>query len=258
MATSYETAQHESISVARVFALAVATIRENPVLTLGITFLFGTLPQLLINYGEGWLREARSASTSLAILAGIFGFAALSIAVPVITQAILTRITISQSQGRKASLGESVAAAFNVALPLFGLAIVAGFGVMLGLVVLIVPGLILYVTWAVAAPALVEERQGVSAALSRSAELTDGSRWRVFGISAVLCVTGILATLGVETIFSSPEGTDWITDPVYILASGVATTLTSVLWGTVQTAMYVELRAAKDGPSSSRLEEVFS
>lgn len=258
MATSYEVAHDDSMSVGRVFALAIATIRDNPVLTLVITLLFGTAPQLLLSYATSWLDAAESTSTSLAIVAGMLASVALGLAVQVMTQAILTRVTVAQSQGRKASFGESAAAALNIALPLFGLAIVAGFGVVLGLVFLIVPGVIAYVVWAVAAPALVEERQGIFAALRRSADLTDGSRWRVFGVSAVLAVTGILATGGVEALFSSSEGTDWITDPIYMLASGVATTLTGVLSGTVQAAMYVELRAVKDGPASSQLADVFA
>ena len=258
MATSFEATQGDSMSVARVFALAVATIRDNPVLTLGIALVFGALPQLLVNYASSRLQAAESANTSIAILVGMLGFLALGLALSMITQAILTRVTVSQSQGRKASFGESMTAAFNVALPLLGLATVAGLGVVLGFVFLIVPGVIAYVMWAVAAPALVEERQGVFAALGRSADLTDGSRWRVFGVSAVIFATSLLATGGVEAIFGPSDGTNGIADPVYLVLSGVATTLTGVLWGTVQAAMYVELRAVKDGPDSSRLEEVFS
>ena len=47
----------------------------------------------------------------------------------------------------------------TVIIPLIGLSILVAIGVVLGFVFLIVPGVILYLTWSVAAPALVEERR---------------------------------------------------------------------------------------------------
>lgn len=258
MATHFEFANDGSMAVGRVFALAVGTIRSNPVLTLIIALLFGTAPQMLLSYATAWFEANDSINTSSFFLAVMLASLVLGLAIQVITQAVLTRATVTQSQRRKASFGKSVSAVFNVALPLFCLAMIVGLATTVGSILLIVPGVLIYVIWAVAAPALVEERQGIFAALARSAELTAGSRWKVFGVSAVLIVAGGLPTMGLEAAFGAPKAIDSFASPIYMLTAGVATTLAGALSGTVQAAMYVDLSTLKHGPSTTRLAEVFA
>ena len=57
-----------------------------------------------------------------------------------------------------------------------------GFSVSIGLVLLIVPGVILALMWALTIPVAVLENKGLFDSVSRSAELTKGSRGRVFMI----------------------------------------------------------------------------
>ena len=63
--------------------------------------------------------------------------------------------------------------------------IVTCIGVVVGTILLIVPGLFLATIWAVSSPAIVFERLSVGSALQRSAALTEGFRWPVFGIVIV-------------------------------------------------------------------------
>jgi hypothetical protein len=64
--------------------------------------------------------------------------------------------------------------------------IVAAIGIVIGFVLIIVPGLILITIWSVAAPVVVLERPGVFAALGRSRELVRGNGWQVFGVIFIL------------------------------------------------------------------------
>ena len=97
-------------------------------------------------------------------------------------------MVVTANEGRQATFGESLSTALRVFLPLIGLSILFGLGIMFGLILLIVPGIMLMVAWAVAVPALVVERCGVIDALRRSAELTKGSRWKIFGLFLIILV----------------------------------------------------------------------
>ena len=66
------------------------------------------------------------------------------------------------------SIGGLLSSVTPVLLPLIAVSILAGLGIAIGLVLLIVPGLILVTFWSVVAPVTVLERPGVFAAFSRS------------------------------------------------------------------------------------------
>lgn len=59
---------------------------------------------------------------------------------------------------------------------------------LVGSLIFVVPGLIAYAVWAVAAPAAVMEGARPGAALIRSARLTQGRRWRVLGVTLTIVV----------------------------------------------------------------------
>lgn len=72
-----------------------------------------------------------------------------------------------------------------------------GLGVGLGLLgglLGLAAGIYLYVAFALAAPAVVLERQGVRAALKRSRGLVRGAWWRTFGILALVTVIGYIVS----------------------------------------------------------------
>jgi len=70
--------------------------------------------------------------------------------------------------------------------PLIAAGILAGLGVAIGLVLLIVPGLILLTWWAVIIPTIVIDKTGVFPAFGRSRQLVRDNGWRVFGVLVVL------------------------------------------------------------------------
>jgi hypothetical protein len=63
--------------------------------------------------------------------------------------------------------------------------------VVVGLVLLIVPGVWLLTIWVVTAPVIVIERKGGIAAFGRSVELVRGRGWDVFGVVVVSFVIAI-------------------------------------------------------------------
>ena len=255
------------VSIGRVFGRAFGTIGSNPVTTLGIAFLFSALPQTLFNQltrTMGMSQGAKLAPVATVGL-GLVGII-LGIALYAIVQGAMVRSTIDYDEGRRAGLGESVMAGLVVALPLIMMAIIVGLASMLGAVLLIVPGVILYLMWSVSAPALVDERLSIMGALGRSRFLTRGYRWRIFGMEAVLMVLAWLAAAIIALATSATGGAtlqamaDAAKQPptiLSILVMVIVQTLVSVVYGVSHASLFVELRNAKDGPSDAALADVF-
>lgn len=266
MATNAEVSPARGVSGGRVFERVIATIRHNPGPTIGLAFLFGAVPGLLTTLV---MRQAQTPELMLdpdfriGFLALTFLSVVLGLIISALTQAALTRATVAESEGRKASMGESIAAGVRVLLPLIILSILLAVGVMIGFVFLIVPGVILYCMWAVAVPALVEERRGVFGSFGRSRELTRGARWKVFGILLVVLVVYWLlsAASGIFMVssadFADPQAAFQM--PIgFIIVSLLVGTLVNLFWGMVLASLYVELRDWKDGPGTEHLEQIFA
>lgn len=264
MAADTTWADDRRISIGRVFSLAFDVMRGNPVAVFGISFLFGALPGVLINIfiRRTSLELIRSGAQS-SVLAISIGSALIAFALSMLVQGALVRATVAHAEGERAGFGQSVTAGLSVALPLFVLSILIALGVGIGFVLLIVPGIMLYIRWSVAAPALVEERKGIFEALTRSQYLTRGAGWTIFGLFLVaLAITWIISAIaGVAMVVSAGDIAQLASGDLpmgMLILSAVLSTLTSSFWATMQTALYVELRSWKDGPEAEKLAEVFA
>lgn len=266
MATAAAEAGDRNVSIGRIFSRAFGTIGSNPVATLGIAFLFGALPSLLLTYvAQTFQAESVAILGAAGMIAVVIFSAVIAIALSMVTQGALVRATVAYTDGRKASFGESAMAGLGVALPLFLLGIGSALGIAVGFLLLIVPGIILYVMWSVAAPALVEEGLGPTEAFGRSNDLTAGARWKIFGLLLVMLVlywmfSALVVALGAMWYGSMAELTQ-VADggfPIgYLVVNAIAGTITSAVWGVIQTSLYVELRDWKDGPRTEALADIF-
>ena len=86
--------------------------------------------------------------------------------------------------------------------PLLGASILAGLGVAVGLVFLIVPGLILLTWWALIPPAIVLENRGVFESFGRSRELVRGHGWNVFGVLIITYLLSAVISGVIRAIFT--------------------------------------------------------
>jgi hypothetical protein len=102
---------------------------------------------------------------------------------------------------RDSSMSELFEAAAPYVTTLILNGILYGLAVFLGFLALIVPGLILITIWAVVAPSIVVEGQGIFEAFGRSRDLVRGNGWSVFGVIVVVFLTvlivgGVFAVIG--------------------------------------------------------------
>jgi hypothetical protein len=105
-----------------------------------------------------------------------------------------------QDGRRDNTVGELFGSVSPVLLPLIAVSILAGLGIGIGFLLLIVPGLILLTFWSVVAPVLVIERPGVLGAFGRSRELVRGYGWPVFGTVVLVFLLVIAASIAAALI----------------------------------------------------------
>jgi uncharacterized membrane protein len=256
----------EQMSVSRVFSRAMGVITGNPATVFGIAFLFGALPSVLFS----WLQQ--SIRPQIMDKYAQFGFVAITLASAVIglilsalVQGALVRATISYSNGERASFADSARTGLSMVFPLIGLAILLALAVGIGFMFLLVPGIILYVMWSVATPALVAERTGVFAAFGRSRALTKGARWKVFGVELIIVLVwwAISAVVGVLLFRSiglnGMQATARTGLPIsWLIGNVLLATLINAFWSTIQTSLYVELKIWKEGHSDAALQDIFA
>jgi uncharacterized membrane protein len=175
-------------------------------------------------------------------------------------QAVILYGAFQAMRGRPVMIGDAVGRAFSRFFSLLGISILVGFGVAIGFMLLVVPGIILALRWAVAVPACVVENKGALESMRRSAELTKGHRWKIFGIwvliaivaIVVLSIAGALAGLGVV---AAPQGLGRV-----VLAGVISLILTAIVTAysyVLNTMIYHDLRTVKEGVGTEEIAAVF-
>lgn len=186
-----------------------------------------------------------------------------------ILQGMVVHTVVARLNGRAVAFGDSLSAGARFMLPLLGLGIVQTLGIMLGMMLLIVPGLILAMMWAVSAPSLVVEERGVLESLQRSRDLTRGHRWSIFGLFVVYMVlsmiigavvTGVGFAAGVTGLSGATAGALTTYTPM-IVVSTFLSALTNGVQGVLVAAgvasIYYELRTTKEGVAPDQMASVF-
>jgi hypothetical protein len=131
-------------------------------------------------------------AAAVAVIAGGLLTLPLILVGMVVSMAALTYMTARAYTGKPVTTEAGLRYGLSRFWPLLGALALAGVLVMLGLVLFIVPGIILYCMFFAVLPAVVIEKQGSTDALRRSRELARGALGRIF---ALLVVATIIASL---------------------------------------------------------------
>ncbi len=211
------------LSITAVVQLPLAVFSYLAYQLTGISSTSTRLQQLSANGTLTPQQLSTFTSSVFALLGVVFGIALLqALVVRPIATAAMTRAVGDIYLDQPASLGSAYRAVgqrlgsvVGVSLLLFGFGILlfaAGFGLVAGaiyafgssgaaLVIIVLPvvvflAILMYTRWLFAAPIVMLERIGATAALRRSWQLVRGSTPRVFGITLLVgLITGILSAI---------------------------------------------------------------
>lgn len=176
-----------------------------------------------------------------------------------ILQGAVIYATVNELNGKPATLGDCLSVGLRSFLPLIAIGILSYIATLVGLVLLIVPGLMLMVTWIVNLPVYIAERVGIFATFGRSTELTRGNRWRIFGLVIIYLVAfaiieALAGVFGNASRIASGAGIPMIQSYVLLPLISVAS---GMLTSTGIAVLYVELRRLRDGVGPAGLAAIF-
>ena len=266
MATGYNQIGR-SVSIGRVLSRTFGAITSNPGVMLLIAFVFGALPQTAISYYQQTLDAPMRAGLlrprdyfTIVILAALA-----NMVLNLIVQGGLVRATMTAAEGGRATLGECLSTGLRRALPLLGVAVLSALGIGFGFLLLIVPGVILYLMWSVAIPVAVVERRGVIGSLSRSNELTSGAKGTIFALMLIVWVIMMAAAMVSGAAMVAIYGVQGLAAVVqnglplgFLIVNGLVSTVVTVFASAIPTALYVELREWKEGAIGESLSDIFA
>jgi hypothetical protein len=143
----------------------------------------------------------------LGLIGGFFGVvlaAIVELIAAFLLQAALIKAVQDVRDGRAdLSLSETVSAATPYIWPVAIASILAGIAIVVGLFLVIVPGLILITIWAAIIPVIVIERSDPLAAFGRSRDLVRGHGWHVFGTLVLAWIILIVVNIVLGAVFAA-------------------------------------------------------
>jgi hypothetical protein len=186
-----------------------------------------------------------------ALLLGALGFV-LWMVLSTLSQAILLYAAFQDMLGKRLDLGKSILVGLRRLFPALGVSIGVMLLGLLGLVAFVIPGLILFTNCFVAIPVCVVEERGVSDSMRRSADLTAGHRWQIFGPTVLLLVADAIVDNAIDTTLSAFAGS---------LPALVGHAIWSGVWGAFfaifAVVAYHDLRVAREGVDTAQIAVVF-
>jgi len=248
-------------------------------------FVIGTIAYLPIQLFSLWFAtQAQLISTGAVSAAqvGLFAFLFLFVAIvfSMLSQAIILHMAFQNMRNLSANILDSLKLGLRRFFPVLLLGICIGIlmilvaialGLAVGLTALIsgntissvlaaiaaaLLGLavaaILYTMWFVAVAACVVDRRWPFSALRRSAQLTKGFRWRIFGLLLLLLVTSIIASLVIRLLLSPLGGI-----PLTFFAGLAWAAIWGAFYAIVVAVSYHDLCVAKEGMDIELIASVF-
>jgi hypothetical protein len=193
-----------------------------------LVFVVLSLVSLLLSFLLGWFGAV------LATVVGLVGVFWL--------QGALCEAVADVRDGRAdLSISETLQKVRPRLAPLLGAGVLAGLGVAVGLLLLIVPGLLLLTWWSVIIPVIVLERVAAMESFGRSRELVRGHGWNVFGVIVLTVLILLLVAIVLAIILAILLA--WLPDEVRgYIQTLVSNSLTAPFLALAWTVMYFRLR----------------
>jgi len=181
-----------------------------------------------------------------------------------ISQAVVLYGAFQVMRGRPIDLAESVRIGLRRFFPIVGLAICMSVAVGFASLLLLIPGLILFMMWFVATPVCVVEQLGPFRSLARSRVLTKGHRWKLFGLVLLIMVPALIVGAIMGAVVFATLGSGGFLAMTTALGSTLGKVV-NLIWSAVWTAFYAivivvayhDLRVAKEGVDTEQIAAVF-
>jgi hypothetical protein len=222
---------------------AIQTLSRN-VLPFSIVTGIAALPGVL-------LFQPNPAGDPVVLLAMYGGGLLLWVVLSGLSQAVVLNAAFEDMRNRPVDMLASLRASWRRFPAVLGVTLVGGLLTGLAAIALIFPAFMVATMFYVATPVCVVERLGSFRSLGRSAALTKGARWRVFGM---MIVVGLLGAIGTGLVEALAYGVGPAIAPVVkVIWQGLLGAYGAIL----VVVTYHDLRVAKEGVDTDQIAAVF-
>lgn len=247
----------DKLEIGRVIQQTFEVLGRNFVTFLVLATILAGVPAVIVGLIQMQATETNSATAwawlvTTGLIGGVMGL---------VLQGALTYGTIHYLNDRRVDISEGIAVGLRSFLALLAVGLLYGLAVALGMLLLLVPGIMIALAWCVAVPVLIAERKPILETFGRSAELTRGNRWRIFGLFLIY----VLAYMVISAIIGALAGAWLLVDgdsdlaigPAQIAINFVTNVISSLIGATGGAVLYTELRRVREGATPNALAAIF-
>lgn len=244
--TAIKLYRNNAVTLWKIVALIIVPLEVLDVIVRRVTLpsdVFLIDGQLYTHSGSG---TGAGATVALILIAVLGVLAAL------LSTGAVFKLVLDSYLGRSTDWRESIAFARHRLASLVWLGILSTFLIVVGFILIIVPGIWLMVASSVAVPALMLEGLTGFSALKRSLDLVDGRWWATFGrlVAALLLYVVVAIVIGLIA-GAIASGISITNVTLYLALAGALTAVGNILAtpfiAAVIAVIYVDLRVRKEG-----------
>jgi len=225
-----------------------------------------------VAFGMTFAFAGVASGASVLVWLGIGLAVIVALSLTMLGQGVLLLGAFQRLRGQPLRVGEVLQRVMGRIMPLLGLSILWSLALLLAIVVsaivfgligfllgpfavvlipaIYVPPIILLVIWAVVVPACVVERLGAIDSMSRSAGLTKGYRWKIFGIMLLLFLLSIVAAVVQIALGSFSQALAGLFAIIWFV-------VWIAYWNCTIIMTYHDLRVAKEGIDTQQIAAIF-
>jgi hypothetical protein len=230
---------------------ALALLKGNLEVVLPVAGVFLLLPQIVLGFvlptpeiTPGATGDAALKQLTEMISAFVPGLLVIILA-SIIGNLAIYSLVLKQE---RPSVGQALAIALTMFIPMFLASILGGIASMIGFIFLLVPGIYLAIKFSLTGPALVAENiKSPIAALQRSWELTKGNSLYIFAFFLIIGIVGLIV-MGVSSAIFTAIFTMVLPDSASLLVSaiisGILQTIFNIVILFIGIAIYRQLSAS--------------
>lgn len=235
-----------SLPIGEVLRLTFEGLGRHWVFVLGVSLPF-TLAYTAVDYDAGIYRVLGDAGGGL--LMTTFNLFLAFVCTAFVAVRLCDDLTGSSGTPRN-----SVSEAFRRLGPVLWVSLLGSLGITIGFVFLAIPGIFLNLMWWVLIPPMVVEDVPSGEAFGRSAYLTEGNRWRLFGLWLIFLVIGLVVALPSFFFIDFDTGdTSTAYWPISLITNLILMAITAIS----SCITFVLLRRIKEGDDTSNIASVF-
>ena len=272
----WQNPNRKSFDVGRVVSSTFRAIRNNmgpffllTFIGIGIPMMLFSMWPLLLGVGDGinmydptWTEDIEWEG----IVGPAIAIYIIYLFVIVFMYGALIQMGVNALNNRAVKLGEALKTGAGLFFPLLVIFFLYLFCVMIGLLLLIIPGIFLALGWALSMHVKVIEGGSMTGALSRSWTLSKGYKRWIFLMMIIFAVLGGVIGLIFQlpvlffgnsqtAIFEGGSMAFWVANAI---GTGLAQMVSAAVSYVGLTATYLEIRRVKEGVESDKLADIFS